>query len=72
MPAPSGNKPVAGGRSARVSELGIVLPATVPPDMAKHLLLGDPPPADEAVHHTCFSCHEPVKARDFVFTRYAP
>jgi hypothetical protein len=20
----------------------------------------------------CFSCHEPVKARDFVFTRYAP
>lgn len=29
-------------------------------------------PADEAVHRTCFSCHEPVKARDFVFTRYAP
>jgi hypothetical protein len=29
-------------------------------------------PADEAVHKTCFSCHEPVKARDFVFTRYAP
>jgi hypothetical protein len=21
---------------------------------------------------TCFPCHEPVKARDFVFTRYAP
>ena len=32
----------------------------------------DGKPADEAVHRTCFSCHEPVKARDFVFTRYAP
>jgi len=29
-------------------------------------------PADEAKHKTCFPCHEPVKARDFVFTRYAP
>jgi hypothetical protein len=29
-------------------------------------------PADEAVHQTCFRCHEPAKARDFVFTRYAP
>jgi len=29
-------------------------------------------PADEAVHNTCFSCHETVKARDFVFNRYAP
>jgi hypothetical protein len=28
-------------------------------------------PANEAVHKTCFSCHEPVKDRDFVFTRYA-
>jgi len=28
-------------------------------------------PADEAVHNTCFACHVPVKARDFVFTRYA-
>jgi Cytochrome P460 len=28
-------------------------------------------PASEAVHNTCFSCHEPA-ARDFVFTRYAP
>jgi hypothetical protein len=27
MPAPSGNRPVAGGPSSRVSELGIVLPA---------------------------------------------
>ena len=25
-----------------------------------------------AVLTTCFPCHEPVKARDFVFTRYAP
>jgi hypothetical protein len=32
----------------------------------------DGKPADEAVHKTCFSCHEPVIARDFVFTRYAP
>lgn len=32
----------------------------------------DGKPADESVHKTCFSCHEPVKARDFVFTRYAP
>lgn len=29
-------------------------------------------PADEAVHKTCFAYHEPAKARDFVFTRYAP
>jgi hypothetical protein len=29
-------------------------------------------PADEAKHKTCFPCHEPAKARDFVFTRYAP
>jgi Cytochrome P460 len=32
----------------------------------------DGKPADEAVHKTCFSCHEPAKVRDFVFTRYAP
>jgi hypothetical protein len=32
----------------------------------------DGKPADEAVHNTCFSCHETVKARDFVFNRYAP
>jgi hypothetical protein len=31
----------------------------------------DGKPADEAVHNTCFACHEPGKARDFVFTRYA-
>jgi hypothetical protein len=29
-------------------------------------------PAFEAVHKTCFSCHEPVRDRDFVFTHYAP
>ena len=29
-------------------------------------------PADEARHRTCLPCHEPVKARDFIFTRYAP
>jgi Cytochrome P460 len=32
----------------------------------------DGKPAAEAVHKTCFTCHEPAKARDFVFTRYAP
>jgi hypothetical protein len=32
----------------------------------------DGKPANEAVAKTCFSCHEPAKARDFVFTRYAP
>ena len=32
----------------------------------------DGKPADEAKHKTCFPCHEPVKARDFVFTQYAP
>jgi hypothetical protein len=31
---------------------------------------GNPP--SEAVHDTCFSCHAIVKARDFVFNRYAP
>jgi hypothetical protein len=31
----------------------------------------DGQPAD-VVQNTCFSCHAPVKARDFVFTRYAP
>ena len=28
--------------------------------------------AGEAVLNTCFSCHETVKDRDFVFNRYAP
>jgi hypothetical protein len=32
----------------------------------------DGKPADEALLKTCFSCHEPGKARDFVFTHYAP
>jgi hypothetical protein len=32
----------------------------------------DGKPVDEAVHKTCIPCHQPVKARDFVFTRYAP
>ena len=31
----------------------------------------DGKPASEAVHKTCFSCHEAIKARDYVFTRYA-
>ncbi|MGO9683661.1 MAG: cytochrome P460 family protein [Beijerinckiaceae bacterium] len=32
----------------------------------------DGKPAAEVVPSACFSCHEPVKARDFVFTHYAP
>ncbi|MFC4764728.1 cytochrome P460 family protein [Dyella koreensis] len=33
----------------------------------------DGKPADEAQHRTCFACHEArAKARDYVFTRYAP
>jgi len=27
--------------------------------------------ASEAVHKTCFPCHEPAKDRDYVFTHYA-
>jgi hypothetical protein len=29
-------------------------------------------PGNEALHKTCFACHEPAKARDYVFTHYAP
>jgi hypothetical protein len=32
----------------------------------------DGKPADEAVHKSCFACHESAKARDLVFTRYSP
>ena len=32
----------------------------------------DGKPDDTAQLKTCFPCHEPVKARDFVFTQYAP
>lgn len=32
----------------------------------------DGKPADEGVHNSCFPCHATVKARDFVFNRYAP
>ena len=31
----------------------------------------DGKPGDEALHKTCFSCHEPARDHDFVFTRYA-
>jgi hypothetical protein len=27
---------------------------------------------DEALHKTCFPCHQPANDRDYVFTRYAP
>jgi hypothetical protein len=29
-------------------------------------------PGDEALHKTCFPCHQPAKDRDLVFARYAP
>ena len=29
-------------------------------------------PGDEALHKTCFPCHQPVADRDFVFAHYAP
>jgi len=32
----------------------------------------DGKPDGKAVLTTCFPCHEPVKARDFIFTRYSP
>jgi hypothetical protein len=32
----------------------------------------DGKPAVEATQKSCFSCHETVKSRDFVFNRYAP
>jgi len=32
----------------------------------------DGKPADEATHQKCFSCHEPSKDHDFVYTHYAP
>ena len=32
----------------------------------------DGKPADDTVMNTCAPCHEFIKARDFVFTRYSP
>ena len=32
----------------------------------------DGKPADEAVLKTCFPCHQAIKDRDLIFTRYAP
>jgi Cytochrome P460 len=32
----------------------------------------DGKPADQALLKTCFPCHKPIHARDFVFTHYAP
>ena len=29
-------------------------------------------PADAAMHKTCYPCHVPAKASDYVFTHYAP
>jgi hypothetical protein len=29
-------------------------------------------PGNEALHQTCYPCHQPAKDRDFVFTHYAP
>ncbi|HXZ31401.1 MAG TPA: cytochrome P460 family protein [Terriglobales bacterium] len=32
----------------------------------------DGKPGDEALHKTCFPCHQPAKDHDFVYTHYAP
>jgi hypothetical protein len=32
----------------------------------------DGKPASQALHETCFPCHQPVKANDFVYTHYSP
>jgi hypothetical protein len=32
----------------------------------------DGKPADEAKMKTCYPCHVPIQARDYVFTQYAP
>jgi hypothetical protein len=32
----------------------------------------DGKPAGEAVHNACFSCHQIVESRDFIFNRHAP
>lgn len=32
----------------------------------------DGKPANEAMHKTCFPCHESAQTHDFVFTHYAP
>ena len=29
-------------------------------------------PGNEALHKTCFPCHQPAKDHDYVFTHYAP
>lgn len=29
-------------------------------------------PGDEALHKTCFPCHQPVADRDYIFAHYAP
>jgi hypothetical protein len=32
----------------------------------------DGKPSDEALHKTCFPCHQPAKDHDYVYTHYAP
>jgi len=32
----------------------------------------DGKPSNEALHKTCFPCHQPAKGHDYVYTRYAP
>ena len=32
----------------------------------------DGKPGDEVLHNTCFACHQPAIAHDYVFTHYAP
>lgn len=37
-----------------------------------YVQFNDGKPVDVAMHQTCFECHQPAAARDFIFTRYAP
>jgi len=32
----------------------------------------DGKPSDEATHRTCFACHQPAQAHDFIYAQYAP
>ena len=32
----------------------------------------DGKPGNDALHETCFPCHQPAKAHDYVFTHYPP
>jgi hypothetical protein len=71
---------VAAVASMMVRRARAVLPCLLIKDSRKYAATSgwgfgqfrDSKPAHEAVPKACFSYHEPAKARDFVFTHYAP